>query len=225
MKNDDIIDLSAPVGKSTRLFPGMSPVTLRRLKNHEEDGVQTSRLEMSVHAGTHVDAPLHFVAGAGDLAALPLSRLCGEALMADLRFKTPGAAIEPADLETTLPGIEPGDIVVLNTGFEKVPDNRHFCYVTEAAARWLVDRRIKALAMDMLSVDPVTDDHQRSAASHPAHHILLGAGIPLVETLVNLDRLCAGRFYFVCLPLHLEDSEAAPARAAAFLYPESKKTS
>ncbi len=79
----------------------------------------------------------------------------------------------------------------------------------------LASKGIKCLAGDIPSVDPVNKGTTTSSATHPCHHILLGAGIPIVESLANLDKLTANRFYFLCLPLNIVGSEGAPARAVA----------
>ena len=125
-------------------------------KTHEEFGVQTTRVALTVHGATHMDAPLHFIAGGDDISQVRLEQVCGRALVLDLSGIEPGSAISPADFERADPGLRPGDIAILNTGYEHCPELEKYCYLTREAARWLVDKKIKCLAMDILSVDPVS---------------------------------------------------------------------
>ena len=210
-----IIDLSTALGAGTRLFPGMEPVVCRQVKTHAQRGVQVSRVEMTVHSGTHTDAPLHFLPGADDITRVELEQVCGRAMLLDLRHLKPGSGMGAAELEKCDPGLKPGDIAIINTGYEHYEDAASYCWVEPDAARWLVEKQIKCLAMDILSTDPV---HRGAGPAgphtHPAHHILLGAGVILVECLVNLDALPKGPLFFVCMPLKLENCEASPARAA-----------
>jgi arylformamidase len=212
-----IIDLSTGLGGATRLFPGTKPISCELHKTHVDEGLQVSRLGITVHSGTHVDSPLHFLEGQGDITTVPLETLSGWARVLDLRHLPPGSGVGTGDLEKACPDLAPGDIAILNTGYEHCGDPAAYCIIEPEGARWLVRRGIKALAMDMLSTDPVkTSPGKAGAHTHPSHHILLGAGIILVECLVNLDALQGDPVFFVCMPLKIEGSEGSPARAAVF---------
>jgi len=212
-----IIDLSLPIEKGMRLFPGLAEPSLTRVKTHPEHGLQSTGLEMNVHAGSHVDAPRHFLARGRTIDQVPLAALVGQAVVFDLRYKHSGSAITPADLERQGLEVGPGDIAILNTGWQHYLDPGRYCFLSPEAAEWLVGRRIKGLGLDAPSLDPVSRPGIRaSRETHPAHHIILKAGIAVVECLTNLDALSRPRVFFCCLPLNLASSEAAPARAVAF---------
>jgi arylformamidase len=77
--------------------------------------------------------------------------------------------------------------------------------LTPEGARWLVDRGVRLVGADTLSIEPDTD-------SYPVHRILLGAGVVIVEGLA-LAAVAPGPYEFVCLPLRIVDGDGAPARA------------
>jgi kynurenine formamidase len=215
----NVIDLSLPITEAMRVYPGMTAPSINPLKQHETDGVQVSKLEIVVHAGTHVDAPRHFLADGSSIDRVALDKLTGEAVLIDLSGLAPGSVIKQRHLTAYESDIYRGDIVVLYTGYQRCPDVEKYCYLEADTARWLADEKgIKCLAGDIPSVDPVNREPLASSATHPSHHLLLKAGIPIVESLANLDRLPSGRFYFCCFPLNIVGSDGAPARAVAMIF-------
>jgi arylformamidase len=221
-KAPSVIDLSLPITEVMRVYPGMATPSVKYLKRHDTHGVQVSKLEIVVHAGTHVDAPRHLLADGSTIDRIDLDKLTGEAILIDLSGLVPGSVIEQRHLVEYDTQITRGDIVVLYTGYQRCPDVEKYCYLAVEGARWLAeDKGIKCLAGDIPSVDPINRQAPVSPATHPSHHILLKAGIPIVESLANLDRLPPGRFYFCCFPLNIVGSEGAPARAAAMIFAET----
>ena len=213
-----IVDLSLPITEVMRIYPGMAAPSVSRQKRHETQGVQVSKLEIVVHAGTHVDAPRHFLPDGSGIDRIDLAKLTGEAVLIDLSGLPAGSAIEQGFLSPYEADIHRGDIAVLYTAYQRCPEVEKYCYLEPGAALWLVGKGIKCLAGDIPSVDPVNRKPSASSATHPSHHILLGSGIPIVESLANLDRLPPGRFYFCCLPLNIVGSDGAPARAVAMIF-------
>lgn len=212
-----IIDLTMTISQETRVYPSAPQPELVRYKTHQEQGVQVTRLNISVHAGTHMDAPRHFLPKGISIDQMPLSKLMGEAVLLDISNLAPGSSIQVSDLEPFAEKIRPGDILVMNTGYELCDDDEKFCFLSPEAARWLVDKKIKCLAADFPSVDPLNKAGvPASRQTHPAHHIILEAGIPMVESMINLAALPESRFFFCCLPLKISESDGSPARAVAY---------
>jgi len=218
MNIDKIVDLSMAIEKGMRLFPGIPEPVLARVRTHEGNGLQVSKLEAVVHAGTHIDSPRHVISNGETICQTNLDRLIGEGPVLNLKHKSPGSVITEDDLNNYAKDIEKNDIVVMNTGYEKCAEPEKYCTLAPGAAHWLVKCGIKCLAVDMPSLDPLNRKGGRaSEQTHPAHHIILGAGIPLVECLMNLDAL-HGRMFFICLPLKISDCDAAPARVIALTF-------
>jgi len=220
MEVGKIIDLTMPIEKEMRVFPGIPKPTFTKVRTHEEHGMQVTKLEAVVHTGTHVDSPRHVLNNRETSSDIHLDRLIGEGVVLNLKYKSPGSVITEEDLSKYGTNVQKDDIVVLNTGYEKYTDPEKYCTVAPEAAHWLVKAGIKCLAVDMPSLDPIKRSSGKvSDQTHPAHHIILGAGIPLVEFMVNLDAL-QGRIFFVCLPLKILECDASPARVISLQFSE-----
>jgi arylformamidase len=147
-----LIDVTVPLDSNIPVYPGNTPFTLEPIKRIARgDSSNVSTLHMSAHAGTHVDAPSHFLDGAPGADALPLELLMGRARVLEVTSHT---GIGPNELS----GVASEDIRVLI----KTPNSRlwrsagfHADYVgvTEEGARFLVGRGVKVLGVDYLSVE------------------------------------------------------------------------
>lgn len=200
------IDVSAHVAPGvTPTWPGSPAIGFeRRLDIARGDVATDTTLTMSVHTGTHIDAPAHFVAGGRTVEQLDLSALVGPAYVADLRGVDPitAAALDaagiPADTERLL--------LLTDSSAPWEPEFREdFPALSVDGAHWIVARGMRCVGIDYLSVQPYH-------GSDEVHLSLLGAGIVLVEGL-RLGAVRPGRCEFVCLPLLLVGCEGSPARA------------
>jgi len=204
-----IVDLSQPVGAGTPVFPGDGPVRVTVL---DQASVNLSRIDLSVHTGTHMDAPFHFFNGAETIDRIPLDRCFGRARLIDLRGIAAGGEIRREHLQARLDTPLRGHAAVLHTGWSKqwgAPGyfSDHPCLAADAA-QFLVDCGVQLVAVDMPSVD---------RAPYPAHQILLRAAVPIVENLTNLEAIGADLFQLIVLPLKLAGRDASPVRAVAIV--------
>jgi arylformamidase len=191
------------------VWPGdPEPVLERFLKMEDGNDANVSRLAACVHLGTHVDAPHHFIAEGATTEALPLDVLVGKAYVVDLtelKGHITAAALEAADLPP-----DAGRLLfkTRNSRWWAQGDasfHTDFVALTADAAEYLVNRGVRLVGIDYLSIAPYD-------APVPTHRILLGAGVVVVETL-DLSAVPAGTYILYCLPLKLVGSEGAPARA------------
>ncbi len=203
-----IYDVSVGISPQIPVWPGDPPVKLERMREIAKGAsANVSRLEIGVHVGTHVDAPSHFVDGAGTVEMLPMELLNGEAIVAEL----PEAEVLDAQtLESA--GIPPGTHrLLLKTRNSKIwPTDggefrTDFVGVDKSGAEWLVQRGVQLVGIDYLSIAPYKQ-------SRPTHRVLLKAGIVVVEGL-DLRAVESGHYTLHCLPLKLLGSDGAPARA------------
>ena len=206
MSPSRVIDISVANGPMQHVYPGDPPPRIEQAKAiRAGDVCNVSLLTMGSHTGTHVDAPYHFIDGGARLGEVALERMVGEALVVDLRGR---AAIDAAALESARLGS--GDILLCRTDnswrWEKAEFQRDFVYVTLDAAGLLVERGIRAVGIDYLSIE------QFGSSDFPVHHRLLGAGVFVIEGL-DLRAVEPGRYTLVCLPLKFPDLDGAPARA------------
>lgn len=205
-----MIDLTLPLEEDMLVFPGHPSFEPERLQRYETDGKRQSYFSANAHQGTHVDAPAHFIEDGKTIDEVDLDRLNGPTRVADLPG---GEPIDPDALEDALPGLEPGERILLATGdIDAGYSNEEFfdeaAHITEAAAEWLVDREVGMIANDCMT-EAVPGDPAR-----PVHHTILGAGIPILEYLRNTDPIAdQDTVELSCLPLSIPGFEAAPARA------------
>ena len=189
-----IIDISRPIGPDTPVWPGDPPVVVEPVARvRDGDPADVSRLALGTHTGTHVDPPAHFLPGTATVDALPLEVLIGPAVVAQF---SPGPIDETALESTALP--DGSARLLLKTGGAAGA-------VTPDGARWLVERGVRLVGADTLSIEPETDDY-------PVHRTLLGACVVIVEGL-DLAAVGPGSYELVCLPLRVVDGDGAPARA------------
>ena len=204
-----IVDLSQPVSAGTPVFPGDGPVYVTFVG---QSSVKVSRIDLSVHTGTHMDAPFHFFNDAETIDRIPLDRCVGRARLIDLRDIAAETEIRREHIETHCDAPLRAHAAVLHTGWSKqwgAPRyfSDHPCLAADAA-QFLVDCGVQLVGVDMPSVD---------RAPYPAHEILLRAGVPIVENLTNLDAIGADLFQLLVLPLKLAGRDGSPVRAVAIV--------
>ncbi len=202
-----LYDVSLTFETGMPVWPGDPNLILERVSKIEAgDDVNMSQLSMSVHTGTHVDAPFHFLANGKTVDQLSLSDLTGRAYVLYL----PDAATITAD-QLRRAEIPPRTRRILfktrnsNYWAQKTPGfQTDFVALSVDAAEYLVERGFRLVGVDYLSVAPYDD-------SIPTHQVLLKAGVILVEGL-NLAAIPPGRYTIYCLPLKLAGVDGAPAR-------------
>lgn len=202
-----IIDISVPLHSDMPIWPGSVGLQISRTQSLESgDEANVSRLDCDVHIGTHVDAPLHFIEGGVSVDQLPLEVLCGPAAVADLT----GADSITADDLAALSLPENTTRLLLKTPNSTLWQRQqsfdaNYAALTADAARWIVERGIRLVGIDYLSVEGYYDGCE-------VHRILLEAEVVIIEGL-NLIGVVAAHYELLCLPLKLVGAEGAPARA------------
>jgi kynurenine formamidase len=173
---------------------------------------QIGKIEMVANTGTYLDSPFHRYADGTDLAGLSLESLAElDGLV--LRFaKNWSNQISKSDLLRALEGRPiSGKAVLVHTGWDKHWNtDRYFeghPFLSEDAAHLLADSRAAMVGIDSLNIDDITDGQR------PVHSLLLGAGIPIVEHLCNLDRLPESNFRFSAVPVKVRGMGTFPVRA------------
>jgi kynurenine formamidase len=188
-----------------------------------------ARLSLLDHLSTHVDAPIHTNEDGYDLSRLDISRLIGEAVVLDLRREDPDHGYTTEDLAQATPAIEPGDIVLIHSGYREAASREeriHQTYLTPEAAQWLVDRGVKAVGCEPAGIEHVPDGYfvkrwyakdTENPPSWPAHRILLGNDVYIVEGLADLSAITGQRVRFAALPLRVPGLSGCPVRAVAWI--------
>lgn len=222
-----VVDLSVVVDASTQGPPAAgSPPVLLETKYRGPGHWQSSRISALLHTGSHVDSPLHVVAGGATIGGVALDEVIGEAVIVDVRDAEPREAIGSARLEAAAGDIREGDIVVVRTDWTdrswgRFPDYyTRSPYLTQEGARWIAERGPKAVVVDFFEEEcAVSADF--TSEDFVVHRELLGRGIPIVEQATNLGAVGRERFLLHAPFFLLEGVEAAPCRIFAVLPPGS----
>ena len=199
-------DISLPIREGMIVYEGDPDIAVTSaLALERGDPANVSTLRLGSHTGTHMDAPLHFIAGAPGIDALPLEVLIGPALVAEI---TADRVIEPRHLEG-IP-LERHPRLLLKTSNSALWDRptfaREYVALSLAAARLLIERGVKLIGVDYLSVEAF------GAEGHPVHRALLGAGLVILEGL-DFRAVTPGEYELYCLPLRIAGGDGAPCRA------------
>src|SRR3954451_1287600 len=201
-----LVDVSVLLSPDLATYPGGPPFELSPIKRVAEGGSSNvSRLALGTHTGTHVDAPRHFFDDKPGVDRLPLELLIGRTRVIDLPHR--GGITEP---HLAAAGLREDLRVLLrtpNSALWNSSEGFHtdYTYISEDGAKFLVDQGVKVVGVDYLSVE------QFKKAGAPAHHVLLGNGVIIIEGL-NLSDAEPGPYEMYCLPLKLANGDGAPAR-------------
>lgn len=197
----------------TTAFP--QPV-FRKLLSMPEDNANITEIQMVVHHGTHVDAPSHFMLNGPTFDEIPLDRLYGPAVIWRIE-KGPLAVITPEDFEAASPRVQPGDMVLLDTGWASHINTEVYedhASLSDAAAEWLVEHQVKLLGVDFSTPD-LTAHMRPPGFTWPVHQILLSQGVLVAEHLANLRPLANRRVEAMFLAPPIAGADGAPARVVA----------
>jgi len=199
----ELHDISVPIHSGMHVYDGNPGFRLELVSSIAAGAdANVSRLDLGVHNGTHVDAPVHFIDGGPATESLDLETLIGPAYVAD-------ATAVSGDLDAEALGSVqfPSDVtrVLYKTSNSQLwgrgSFSRDFVRLTGSGARFLIERGVRLVGIDYLSIGDAE-----------AHRELLGARVIALEGL-DLREVDPGKYELICLPLRLEGSDGAPARA------------
>jgi arylformamidase len=201
-------DISVPITPDMPVWPGDPKPKIEQVGSIEAgDEANVSHMAMGAHTGTHVDAPCHFLKNGNTLEDVPLNVMMGRAYvlhLPDVDLIT-AAVLEQAEIP---PRTRRVLFKTRNSDYwarGETEFQTDFVALSADGAEYLVDRGVKLVGIDYLSIAPFDD-------GAPTHKILLKANVLILEGL-NLSEVSQGRYTFYCLPLNLQGVDGAPARA------------
>jgi arylformamidase len=230
----ELIDLSRPVTPATQhallgdIADDAFNVHVSYVREWSTSNGCICHFSVIDHPATHMDAPFHCVEHGAKLEDVDISRLIGDAVVLDLYRGDVDYGYTAQDLEAARPRIEKGDIVLIYSGYrDAAPTDRILqTYLTVEAAEWLVDRGVHAVGCEPAGIEHVPDGYfakrwydkdTPNLPSWPAHQVLLGNNVYIVEGLTNLDRIKGRRVRFAGLPLFIPGLSGSPIRAVAWI--------
>jgi arylformamidase len=200
-----LLDVSLPLDARLPIWPSNPPFDLTPEKRIAAGATSNvSRLTLGTHTGTHIDAPRHMIDGAPTLDQVPLDALIGPGRVIAVDTDR---AIEARHVNgDALQGSTRILFKTRNSTFWGTPQFRSdFVFLTEEAARALVDGGVQLVGIDYLSIE----EYRKPGA--PAHKALLSAGVVIVEGL-DLSSAEPGPYDVICLPIRVMGADGAPAR-------------
>ena len=199
------LDLSHEITDKMPVYPGDIPVSLLQQASFREEGHTNFQLSTGMHAGTHLDGPMHLTDSLTRMADFPLELLAGRGFLVNV------VGQKTIDLpESTFDALQPGAIVLFYTGFDScfAQDAYYLSYpeLSESTAQLMVKKRVRMVGMDTPSPD---------YAPFRIHEILLGNQILILENLTNLSALLPYReFELLAFPLKIR-ADSSPVRVVA----------
>ena len=224
-------DLSRDISHMMPRLPNHPSIVVSTYATHDEvreaDGYEftnaTMALAMGDHAGTHVDAPVHFDSSPDALSIdqMPLENFFTEAVCLDLSHKELKSNISIADLEEAERAadveIKPKDTVLLHMNFYRRTYGTpgyltDFPGLTKQSATWLGNKKITMFGVEAVSPG------RPGRTNFEVHHVCRDMGFTHMEGLVNMEKLIGkGRFKFIGFPLKIAGGTGSPIRAVAWL--------
>ena len=189
------IDLSLPINSEMPVTPGDVNTTIGKVTHVEKAGWTLSNIQMSLHAGAHVESPAHAIKGGRTLDSYPLDTFTGEA-QCITREQIGKVAVDK-------------EILLIYTGSDKFWPKPEYSLqglnLSTREAQWLAEQKLKVVGSDIVSV-----------GSLEVHHIIFNSGSLIMEGLSNLETVLSQRFRLYFFPLKLSQ-EASPVRLVAEL--------
>ncbi len=202
-------DITLTISPEMVLWPTDPPIELKRVSKIEEgSNANVSHISMSVHTGTHIDAPYHFLGDGDTVESIPIETLFGRAYVLHLPDDVDLITRELVENSTIPPRTK--RVLFRTRNSELWKSNRktfdkNFVALASDAAEYLLKRGVKLVGIDYLSIASFGD-------AVPTHQTLLRAGIAVLEGL-DLSEVSQGRYTLYCLPLKIVGVDGAPVRA------------
>lgn len=204
-----VIDLTLPVDNQ---MPGVDVAVAKRL---EVEGWNATTLTLYSHAGTHMDAPKHFLPGGASLDEQDLSVCIGPATVVDLAPAEPRQLITVEDLSAAADSIEAGARLLLRTDWHKrygtAEYRNELPRISQELAEWLVERKVAMVGVEPPSVADVNNARELT----DVHQTLFRGNVLIVEGLANLDQISSTNIEFIALPMKVIGGDGSPVRAIA----------
>lgn len=224
LRSGKLIDISLELDEKVFKMQVMEGFTrdmqfnLEVLKDHDSGLKQMVRgVHMRLHAGSHIDAPEHFLKGGAQVHQLPLDTFIGDCVVADFSDKLPAKGITVDDLEERVaPKLRPGDRLLLRTDcndryheMELDAWKKTTPWVTPDGLQWIIKRRIPLVGVDFFHGARQPGSGREGAFSEQ----LLKNNIVVLSYIQNLRQITKDRVTLICLPLRMVGAEASPLRA------------
>lgn len=199
-----IIDISLPIYPGMLTYPGNEPATIETMPSASGTNV-LSKITLSSHTGTHIDAPSHSIPNSDSIDKYPIEKFYGECRVIDLTSVKTG--ITPSELEGN--EIKTGERVLFKTknsirGFDSFYDD--YVFMTAEGAQYLAEIEVGLVGIDFIAIK------QKGNPDNTPHTALLSKNIPILEG-INLAKVEEGKYILCAFPLSFKGIDGSPVRA------------
>ena len=207
-----ILDISIPIRPEMVVWPGDPQVQINKLSSIKKgDHSNLSQISMSLHTGTHIDSPKHFLENGKTIDQIPLEKLIGKVLVIAINENV--RVIDKSVLlsHPMVTDLKKSKKVLFRTRNASHYDmkqgkfSEEYVGINQSGAQFLAECNLDLIGVDYLSVASFND-------TEAPHKILLDKEIVLLEG-INLKEVSPGFYDLYCLPLPISGSDGAPARA------------
>jgi arylformamidase len=213
-----LIDLSHSLEDGLETYKGLEPIHIcdywsREMsqQNYQEGtSFQIGKITMVANSGTYLDTPFHRYQDGDDLSELSLDQVAEldaiKVIITDDRRVIDSSCFESLNIKHKA--------VIIQTNWSQHWGSAHYSngkhpYINQDAAEYLRDNNVKLVGIDSYNIDNTAQD------TRPAHSILLGANILIVEHLTNLQKIPNHEFIFSAVPVKVKGMGTFPVRAYA----------
>jgi len=203
-----MIDISVEISPSLVVWPGDPKPRITKVSEMSKGSrYNLMKLSMSLHNGSHIDAPFHYLEEGNDVGQIPLDVLVGECYVLEVPPKIEiidKAVLEQAEIPDK---VERLLLKTKNSIFweeKQQKFHKNYCGLTKDGAQFLLKLKCKLVGIDYLSISSLVD-------LDGPHIALLREKVVILES-INLSKIRQGWYSMYCLPLKIKDVEAAPVR-------------
>ena len=200
----EIYDISITIEDNMLSFPGDTPPHLSRVKDIKEADYNLSKMEVSVHVGTHADAPTHFIEEGKYIDEINPERFMGKTQVIEIENEEKITREELKNIDIKADKIL---FKTLNSQYlQQTTFNEDFVYLTVEAGQYLIKQGVKLIGIDYLTIESLNSNN------FEVHKLILGNDIIILEA-VDLSEIKPGIYDLWAVPLKLKKAEASPIRA------------
>ena len=209
-----IIDLTHLIHETMPVYPNAFAPSFQQIATVKQDGFQETKISITSHTGTHMDAPRHLFEKRTSLDEMPVSNLVGKAIVINVPSSNQEITL---DMVLNHPCIQEAEFLLFYTGWDQYYETEQYMegypLLSIELCEWITANQIKGIGIDAMSVDALDDQ------TLTRHHLLLEKkDLVIIENLTNLNQLPNQEtMMFIALPLHYKNADGAMARVVAIV--------
>jgi arylformamidase len=205
--NSEFYDISLNIEEGMLSFPGDTVPEFNKIKEIDNDNYNLSNMMVSVHVGTHVDAPSHFIKNGKTINELSPERFLGDVQVVEIKDDK---EISKEELEKV--EFYSDKILFKTQNSNMISDkdfNNDFVYLNHEGAKYLIESGINFIGIDYLTIESI------DTQEFTVHKLLLKNNVIVLEG-INLKEIKPGNYKMIAPPLKIKGAEASPVRALLY---------